>query len=68
MAKVRTIMLNPHPRDYLEPDEYSKLLTQVMKMQAEFWKNAPRVVYDHVNNDINIRCGDSYVWSNENEK
>lgn len=54
-----------HPKDYLEPDEYSKLLTQVMKMQAEFWKNAPRVVYDRVNNDINVRCGDHYIWNDK---
>lgn len=61
-------MKNPHPRSYLSDAEYSKLLTDIMKMQAELWKNAPRVVYDRVNNNVNIRCGDTYVWSNENEK
>lgn len=61
-------MLNPHPRSYLSDDEYSKLLTDVMKMQAQLWKNAPRVVYDHKNNDINVRCGGTYMWSNKNEK
>lgn len=57
-----------HPKDYLEPDEYSKLLTQVMKMQAEFWKGAPRVVYDHKNGDINVKCGDHYVFNNTKGK
>lgn len=61
-------MNNIHPRSYLSDDEYSQLLTDVMKMQAEIWKNAPRVVYDHKNNDINIRCGNDYVWRNKNEK
>lgn len=61
-------MLNFHPRSYLSDDEYSQLLTDVMKMQAKIWKNAPRVVYDHKNNDINVRCGNDYMWGPKNEK
>lgn len=52
----------------MDDDEYSKLLTTVMKMQAEFWKNAPRVVYDHKNDNIDVRCGDSFVWGDKNAK
>lgn len=67
MARLKMIN-NQHPRDYLEPDEYSKLLSQVIDMQKQFWKNAPRVVYDHKNNDINVRCGDTLIWGNKNAK
>ena len=50
----------PDALEYYE--EERRRLEYAMKVNAEIFKNAPRVVYDHFNNDIDVRSGDHFTF------
>lgn len=57
--------MNFHPTDFMSDQERSQHLKDIMAMNERIWKNAPRVVYDHKNDNINIVCGKKKVWNDD---